>query len=287
MNDVEIDMVLSVVFSDQHVNGRADGPTYQLEYFSRFVDEVLAMRPRPAFLVGLGDAAFGYGRECDYLVQVPLIRKLEEAGIEVVMTVGNHDHRAAFFKAYPEVREKSLVDGYVVRKVSLGPVDMIVLDTLNERLDMPEAFNPIPGLLSREVAEWLVADLGRQTRPVVVMAHHEVWDLQLPDGSPLARLLQDDPNVIGYVHGHRHAWAVSPLWCKNEPGSLLLSASIPSVGEWGDVGYAKLRAYPDRAELQVVMKDFFIPTPLPVGQVSNAWRCRVNDLDGARCTFLY
>lgn len=264
----------TIVFSDVHVNGGEKGAKHALGRLRASVDRLLEAPPRRVLF--LGDYAYGAGLACDYAVFEPEVRRLERAGVEVILALGNHDRRQAFFAAFPERAARSEVPGFAVTRASLGTADLIVLDSLDE--------GRVDGTLSPVQGDWLLGALRDATRPVIVAAHHEVWDLKVVD-RPLARILQDDPHVVGYLHGHEHAWQTKTLWTKQTPGSLLQSCGVPSLCAWGDIGHAVLRVSSERIVVEPHIEDFFLPEPLPNGASSPAWRQRVEDLRGAKCTF--
>ena len=86
---------LTVFVTDIHVSGLPDAFPKPCERLARFVDEVLAMNPRPARVVSLGDLAYLHGLPEDYAKSKPLLKKLADAGIELVFAMGNHDRRSA------------------------------------------------------------------------------------------------------------------------------------------------------------------------------------------------
>ena len=121
---------LTVFVTDIHVSGLPDAFPKPCERLARFVDEVLAMNPRPARVVSLGDLAYLHGLPEDYAKSKPILKKLEDAGIELAFAMGNHDRRSAFKEAWPEYVAKSPVPGRIVNIVSLGTADLVVLDGL-------------------------------------------------------------------------------------------------------------------------------------------------------------
>ena len=97
---------LSIIISDAHVCGeKARAAEFTPKRLAAFVDEVLAMRPRPRRVIHLGDLAYLHGHPDDYAVSKPILKRLEAAGIELVFCMGNHDRRSAFAKEWPGVLE--------------------------------------------------------------------------------------------------------------------------------------------------------------------------------------
>ena len=70
---------LTVFVTDIHVSGLPDAFPKPCERLARFVDEVLAMNPRPARVVSLGDLAYLHGLPEDYAKSKPILKKLEES----------------------------------------------------------------------------------------------------------------------------------------------------------------------------------------------------------------
>ena len=79
-----------------------------------------------------GDVALWRGHAADYAESAPRLKRLSDAGIEVTVTTGNHDHRVPMFAAYPEQAKKTPVPGRVTSVVDLGTSDLFLLDSLNE-----------------------------------------------------------------------------------------------------------------------------------------------------------
>jgi len=66
-------------------------------------------------------------------------------------------------------------------------------------------------------------------------------------------------------------------------------ACLPSTGWWGDIGFATLRTFSDRAELTMAPgNDFFFPNPLKPGEARPAaWDEIRAEHANAHCTFAY
>ena len=125
----EFDDSLSVLVADAHVCGGSErAGEFTPRRLARFVDEVLSMRPLPKRVVHLGDLAYLYGSACDYAAARPHLKRLEDAGVELVFCMGNHDRRSEFDKAFPGHLAKSPVPGKCVSVASLGSADLVILD---------------------------------------------------------------------------------------------------------------------------------------------------------------
>ena len=284
---------LSVFISDIHVSGiGVEGqPTYQNPYFERTVDEILAMRPLPKRVVCFGDIALWRGLQKDYEASIPGFRRLTDAGIDLYLAMGNHDHREAFLMCHPQYAKTSPVPGRIVSVIDLGTSDLILLDSLQEGPDGKDSYNPVPGAIDREQWDWLAAEAKRRTRPFFCGAHHPPEEMtQVVDGKKVDVLsvLRDAPMFRGWIHGHAHTWS-KDFYAQNWGSRRIFrKAVLPSTGWWGDIGYAVMRTFADRAELSLVEKDFYFPSPLKKGEVRPAdWDEIIAENRGARCTFAY
>ena len=285
---------LTVCLSDIHVahenpRNRKETlqPTYQNAYFERTVNRVLAMRPLPRRVVIFGDIALWYGWDRDYEVSKPGVDRLKAAGIDVTLTTGNHDHRVPMLSCYADVVRKSPVPGRIVSTVDLGDADLILLDSLDENPKGEGFKNGVAGVLDKAQQEWLMETGKAAKRPFLVGAHHPIKELKVGE-EPLVAALRTLPGFAGYVHGHDHRWY--QLWHHVGYSSRKVQRSVclPSTGWWGDIGFATLRTFPDRAELTLVEDDFFFPRPLEPGEARpREWDDILAANYGAVCVFRF
>lgn len=279
---------LAVLISDLHYtdpmrpgsDGKPVDRNYVLECSRRFVAEIVSMRPRPSLVVCLGDVSWAFGDEGDYEIAERELRPLEDAGIRLVMTVGNHDLREPFLKHLGKWCAPSPVDGRIVAVVPMPTFDMVVLDSLKE---------PPPGEygnrkflrdceLGKAQAEWLKDFLAKAARPVILASHHPSGQLRLTS------LVASSPRVFGYIHGHEHRWVRNFIFdwrCK----LVVRSQGLPSFGLDRDVGYAVLRSFRDRAELEYVAKDWYLPRPVPKSERPPLWDDLLRDNIGRKVVF--
>ena len=172
---------LTVFVTDIHVSGLPDAFPKPCERLARFVDEVLAMNPRPARVVSLGDLAYLHGLPEDYAKSKPLLKKLADAGIELVFAMGNHDRRSAFKESWPEYVAKSLVPGRIVNIVSLGTADLVVLDGLQGSDERARTdAGPGQAKLFPDVFAWCKKELPKRERPFFVCAHWPIQEFTYP-----------------------------------------------------------------------------------------------------------
>lgn len=252
----ELDPTLVAVISDTHVNGLPPerlpewcaGYSHQAGLLRKTVEEILALRPLPANVIGLGDYAFLWGMPEDYALVAELLAPLERAGIRVTLAIGDHDRRDNFLRQWPRYAEESQVSGRIVTRVDTPHCLFLMLDTAN---DDPIGFGEKtrPGDLGDAQRKWLEAELKAAGKPIVACGHHGPRENDVD----LAGLLLESPACKAYFHGHWHRWLPS---FERVPGKGLLPRySFPSTGHWGDIGFALLRTYPDRAVLELRQHD--------------------------------
>ena len=286
---VAVDPNLSVFLSDIHVSGKnvKGQPTYQNPLFAKVVDQVLAMNPRPKRALIFGDVALWNGRSEDYAESAPMIQRLKDAGIEVYLTTGNHDHREPLFRFHPRQKEITPVPGRVVSVVDVGTADFVLLDTLKENPKGEGSGNAVDGGLDEAQADWLLAYAKAAKRPFFCGAHHPSRELTVR-GKKLLQHLETNPMFAGYVHGHNHRWYKEWFHFGYSRPHVVRSACLPSTGWWGNIGFATFRTQSDRATLSFVQNDFFFPKPLADGQSRpREWDQIIREAEGDSCTFLY
>ena len=288
-----VDENLSVFISDIHVSGVGvkGQPTYQNPLFEKAVDEILEMRPRPKRVICFGDIALWRGRHEDYEASLPGFKRLTDAGIELFLTMGNHDKREVFLKYHPQYAKASPVPGRIVSVVDLGTCDLLLLDSLQEGTGGEGTDNPVPGAIDKAQWDWLKDEAKRRTRPFLCGAHHAPQELtQTVDGkkTSVLSILRDAPMFRGWVHGHDHTWSKDFYMKGWGARTLFRKAVLPSTGWWGDIGYAVMRTFADRAELSLMENDFFFPNPLKESEGRpRLWDEILAENRGARCTFIY
>lgn len=284
-----IDPNLSVLISDVHVPLPWSEQKYRTgrEYpwiigqIQRFVDEILALRPLPAHVFGFGDMSIAFSEEREYEIAETLLRPLADAGITLVMTVGNHDLREPFRKHLGKWAGMTPVPGRVTSVTHLPHFDLILLDSLKE--PKPEdrgKYEALTGCeLGKEQRKWLEDTLAAATRPVIVGAHHSAKQ------ADINKLVVRSPNVFGYIHGHHHKWDQSYLSHGYSRTTVVRSQGLPSFGIDRDIGYALLRSFPDRAVLEYVARDYYFPEKVAQSERPPLWDDIVRDNSGRRVTF--
>ncbi len=288
---VSFDDNLTVLLADVHVGGLATDPCYQLQYIEVAVADILRMDPLPRRVFVFGDLAFLFGRKCDYEKSYPLMKLIRDAGIDLYITMGNHDHRGAFFEVYPEHAETTPVKGKAVSVVTMPDCDFILFDSLQENLSGAEADNPVPGELPEDEYEWLAQELPKRKKPFFLGCHHPLNEIKVLNGTgekTLQGLFSKCPALSGYINGHNHRW--DSEWGIRDWGDrrCVKRLILPSTGHWGDIGYTLFRTGPDGAVAEFVQRDFFFATPLKEGETRPpVWDAVYREHTGATCRFSY
>lgn len=276
-DEVRFDDNLVCIISDMHIRPGK----YQQQHFERTVEEILALNPRPRNVLCLGDIAFLTGKPEEYAAAKPLLDRLEEAGMTLTMTMGNHDRRDNYAAVFPEKAAASELPHRFVYTVKTPRADFILLDSLIEPEDTETWITP--GEIDDQQRQWLADKLKTYTdKPVFVLAHHPMGEVKLQ------KILYECPSCCGFIYGHEHMWIAD--WSHNRYKGLyiLRNLSVPSTGHWGDIGYTLLRLEENRAVATFKQWGFFFPRPLKDGeQRPELWDEIEQDHRNATCVFPY
>lgn len=264
-----------VLVSDFHTNPEG----YQSDRLRLVVADILKMRPLPRAVVAFGDIAYLTGREDEYRNAREILSPLKEAGIELVMGMGNHDRRDNFSIVFPEYASSSLLPDRLV-SILKGPyADIIMLDSLQQGDDRSAWITE--GAIDSAQREWLAGTLASYTKPVFVAAHHPLEEIRIDD------LLLGCPYCAGFLYGHHHIWRRNWIHVNYSSKRIVPTICLPSTGHWGDIGYVVFRMKPDRTEAELVQTDFYFPKEVPASERLPQWDCMVENNRGAHSTFLY
>ena len=248
---------------------------------ARLVKDILAMRFRPACVFALGDVSLCFGEERDYALAEELLRPLEDAGIKVVMTAGNHDRRIPMKAVLGKWLGESPVKGRFTSVTRLPKFDMILLDSLKE--PNPENEDNSAGRggceLGAEQTGWLKDFLENTDRPALVCAHHTAWSLGINKD------MVKSPRVCGFLHGHNHSWQDNILFSSYGRKTMIRMLGLPSMGMDRDVGFGVLRAFPDRLEMAKIERDYYFPVKTPPQERLPLWDAIVAERHGQRVSF--
>ncbi len=278
-----IDPNFAVFLSDVHVNAAPKPSSHQYKFFIKTIDALLTLTPRPAHVVVFGDLAYGLGEKEDYAVAVQQFRRLEDVGIKVTIGMGNHDLRKTFLEAFPAYEKSTLVPGDIVSKISVGVVDLIMLDSLQEGADPADPRrNHVDGALSEAQQAWLVKHAGSLKRPTFFCSHHPTSDLKV-NGKSFSSYLLSTPHACGHIYGHAHRWRKE--WRGKSWGSTdtIRTLCLPSTGHWGDIGWTLFRTTETSATATLVQSDFFFPYPVSADNTPPHWKHIVTENQNQTC----
>lgn len=284
-----VDPDFTVMISDLHV-GPQDGRDryrYTRERLSKTVSEILLMNPRPKRVVCFGDIALSYGRPEDYALSRPILQRLVDAGVELHMTMGNHDRRSGFLASWPGYANRSPVPGRLVEVVDLGHADLVLLDALRGTDDRGLSdMGPVDGRIDGEQLKWLKGWLAQAKRPFF-LGSHQFRDLTVEGCATPLSLLGESRLAVGWIYGHDHTWCPDmgvASWARH---SILPTLALPSTGLWGDIGYVKFKTTPAGAVAELVQDDYYFQTPTAVQPRPAAWDLRLADNQGKFTRFAF
>lgn len=169
--------------------------------------ELAAWPVKPAAVIVNGDLAYQMGTPEDYVNFAKNIAPVR-ALAPVHLSLGNHDQRENFWRAFPHDTEKIKS---VPKKQALvftsAPANWFLLDSLG-----------VPGQATGAVGpaqlDWLAHELdARPGRPAVVVVHHnpqfEKVTTGLLDSAALMALLAPRRHVKALIFGHTHDWHIA------------------------------------------------------------------------------
>ena len=284
-----LDADLSAVVSDLHIGQMWSEQKFRTDrsydYINgvvrRLVAEILSMKVLPSHVFGLGDISLCFGEERDYGIAAGILRPLEDAGIKIVLTAGNHDRREPMARHLGRWLGESPVAGRFASVTRLPRFDMVLLDSLKE--PNPSAEDNRAGRggceLGAEQSKWLDSFLAEATRPVLVCAHHTAWSLGIN------KQMVKSPRVCGFLHGHNHSWQDNILFSSYGRKTMVRMLGMPSMGMDRDVGYGLVRAFDDRLELVHVERDYYFPVQTPKDGRLPIWDAVVRERHGRRVCF--
>ena len=172
-----------IVMTDIHLRG-AGKTIIGLDPVQRFdaaLDAALATHPDAKALILMGDLTHS-GRADEYAL---LKQYIAACPIPVTLMLGNHDARAQFCAAFPDLPRTP--HGHVQQIIDLEHHRIITLDTYEPDPDPHHS-----GWLCEDRLAWLDAALaGADGRMPLVFAHHPPHDIGLP-GMDAIRLINGD-----------------------------------------------------------------------------------------------
>ena len=138
-----------------------------------------------------------------------LVNALSVCPFPVWPSIGNHDDRANFMHHFPAV---PTAGGFVQYEADLGPLRLIVLDTLEEGRH--------GGAFCETRAQWLSERLAEQAdRPTIIVMHHPPFAVGIdwmnthpeePWVERVSRATAGKPQIKAILCGHLHRPIVAP-----------------------------------------------------------------------------
>ena len=226
------------ILNDSHIGeDHAPGHVHP-ENLRAAVKQLCTLPERPAAVIINGDLAMSVGTPGDYRSFASLIEPLREAGLPVHLTLGNHDTRTEFLRAFADVPSATQFKNHRHNGVvDLPHARLVLLDSLKET---PAA----PGRLGDEQIAWLLEQIDAQTqKPVVLVAHHNPriggdpahFPGGVVDTDAFWPELVKRPQLKGYIHGHVHDWTLgmdSGIHIINTLASAMVADKAVSTNGW-------------------------------------------------------
>ncbi len=196
-------------FSDPHIAANAalkNNGVNMADNLAACVRELAAWPVKPAAVIVNGDLAFKSGLPEDYTTFGKLIEPVR-ALAPIHLSLGNHDERENFWKAFPHDATKQ-------KSVSQKQAAIFASDRANWfLLDSLDVTDAAPGEVGPAQLDWLARELDlRRNKPAIVVCHH---NLQAPggtsglkDSATVAELLAQHRQVKAFIFGHTHNWHI-------------------------------------------------------------------------------
>lgn len=182
----------------------------------RVVADVLKEKESLSGVIIDGDCAFLDGQPGDYSTLASLLSPLEEAGLPIHFTLGNHDDRDVFYGAYKSRAGSSPVASKHCTIIETAHADLILLDSLR-------FVNKVEGEIGEEQLQWIASRLSKNpNRPAILIGHHYPQVVRtdvipgekkipisgLVDSEEFLKTIADHPSAKAYIYGHSHNWTV-------------------------------------------------------------------------------
>ncbi len=208
-----------VLAADTHINAdpaKKSRGVNLTDHLQRAVKEILAHPTDFAGVIINGDCAHIDGQAGDYTQLASLTEPLLKAGLDLHLTMGNHDDRGPFRKSFARAAApEDAVEDKHIAVIETPQANWILLDSLWK-------VNVVTGQLGEPQLRWLEALLDRYPdKPAILIGHHnpqfepkvmkdgkELYT-GLADSTQLFDLLHRKPQVQAYVFGHTHNWNVT------------------------------------------------------------------------------
>lgn len=212
----QVDDQFFALLADTHIPATPDGVKRGInmtDHFKSVLDQIIQMSVQPANLIINGDCANTDGKPGEYQNFSDCLSVLDDKGIDLHLTMGNHDNRDVLYEHFVAGRPES----HPIPTKHVGVIEgefanWFLVDTLVR-----------PGISRGEIGwdqlKWLMKELdARADKPAIVVAHHNpqltkpepgghwmgIWDTDA-----FLAALTDRPHVRALMYGHTHAWRPS------------------------------------------------------------------------------
>ena len=169
------------------------------------VRQVTEWPVKPAAIMINGDLAYFNGEPGEYAQFGKLIHPLR-ALAPVHLSLGNHDQRQNFWRAFPrDAARVAPVPDRQMAVFSSAFANWFLLDSL-------ELTAHTPGQLGALQLQWLKTELeARPDQPAIVVCHHPLDPtgfVGLADSDALEAVLVRHRQVKAFIFGHTHNWSI-------------------------------------------------------------------------------
>ena len=197
-------------FSDTHIAGDPAQTYYNVnmaDHLAACARELAAWPVKPAAVIVNGDLAFLFGKPDDYATFGRVIEPVR-ALAPVHLSLGNHDERENFWRAFPH-------DAAKLKSVRQRQAAVFAGDRANWfLLDSLDVTDKTPGELGAAQLDWLARELdARLHKPAVVVVHHNPQfpkpTTGLLDSAALMETLAPRRQVKALIFGHTHDWHIA------------------------------------------------------------------------------
>ena len=200
-----------VLMADLHVCGDRNAREHDCnpdETMQQAVKDILELTPRPAGVIVAGDCVYLHGLKPDYEALREFLGPLREAGIPLLLAMGNHDNRENFASVFP--------DAAILHGAALADRRTAIIETPHADwylLDSCKMTQYTPGLFGEEQLSWLAARLDKSpSKPALLVAHHHprvaADDNGLEDTEAFLNVIGPRKQVKCYFFGHSHMWSL-------------------------------------------------------------------------------
>ncbi len=198
---------LVYLLNDTHIGEKHPPDSPMPTHLRQVVDKLVGLARKPQCVLINGDLALKDGQPGDYRHFAKLLAPLRKAGIDVHLTLGNHDNRETFYNVLREERrEAPPVESRHISVVKTRFANFFLLDSLKKTM-------VTQGTLGPQQREWLAKALdAHDTKPAIIVTHHNPrlggdpkhFPGGLIDSNEVWDILAKRRHVKAYLHGHIH-----------------------------------------------------------------------------------